>query len=60
MSEEKELKQGKNLIDAAATVGVKHFVFSTLDHTSDPEVPHWNSKANIDDYLKEKGLQRTS
>ncbi|KAL5500814.1 hypothetical protein ACEPAH_9201 [Sanghuangporus vaninii] len=60
MSAEIEIRHGKNLVDAAATVGVKQFVWSTLDHTSDPEVPHWNSKAAVDDYLKEKGLPRTS
>lgn len=60
MSGEIEIQHGKNLVDAAAAAGVKHFVWSTLDHTSDPEVPHWNSKAAIDDYLKEKGLPQTS
>ena len=60
MSGEKEIQHGKNLVDAAAAAGVKHFVWSTLDHTSDPDVPHWSSKAAVDDYLKEKGLPRTS
>ena len=60
MSGETEIKHGKNLIDAAQETGVKHFVWSTLDHTADPEVPHWNSKAKVNDYLLEKGLPRTS
>ncbi|OCB89796.1 NmrA-domain-containing protein [Sanghuangporus baumii] len=60
LSAEIEIRHGKNLVDAAAAVGVKQFVWSTLDHTSDPEVPHWDSKAAVDDYLKEKGLPRTS
>ena len=60
MSAGTEIKQGKNLVDAAESAGVKHFVLSTLDHTSDPDVPHWNSKAVVNDYLLEKGLLRTS
>ncbi|EJD00674.1 NmrA-domain-containing protein [Fomitiporia mediterranea MF3/22] len=59
-SVEKEIKQGKTLVDAAESAGVKHFVWSTLDHTSDPEVPHWNSKAAVDDYIKQTNLLRTS
>jgi len=57
---DKEIKQGKLLVDAAKAVGVKHFVWSTLDHTNNPPVVHWNSKAVVDDYLKESGVPRTS
>ena len=63
MSEEREIQQGKNLVDAAVKTGVKHFVWSSLDHApGNPgtRVAHWESKAIIDDYLKEKGLPRTS
>ena len=60
MSEEKEVRQGKALVDAAKAAGVKHYVWSTLDHTSDPYVPHWDSKAKVDDYLKASGIPRTS
>ena len=62
MSEEREIQQGKNMIDAAEKASVKHFVWSSLDHTPAPgvRVAHWESKAIIDDYLKEKGLPRTS
>ncbi|KAI5116408.1 hypothetical protein M0805_006226 [Coniferiporia weirii] len=60
MSEEVEIRQGKMLIDAALAANVQHFVWSTLDHTSDPAVAHWNSKATIDDYLKLSGVPRTS
>lgn len=54
------MRHGKALVDAAKAAGVKHFVWSTLDHTNDPYVPHWNSKAKVDDYLKESGVPRTS
>lgn len=60
LSEEAELRQGKNLVDAAKATGVKHFVWSTLDHTQDPHVAHWESKAKVDDYLKASGVPRTS
>ncbi|EJD00672.1 NmrA-domain-containing protein [Fomitiporia mediterranea MF3/22] len=59
-SGEKETQHGKALVDAAVAAGVKHFVWSTLDHTSDPSVPHWDSKAAVDDYLKQTNLPRTS
>lgn len=59
-TEEKEIRQGKNLVDAANAAGVQHFVWSTLDHTEDPHAGHWNSKAVVDDYLKASGIPRTS
>ncbi|EJD00673.1 NmrA-domain-containing protein [Fomitiporia mediterranea MF3/22] len=59
-SGEKETQHGKALVNAAVAVGVKHFVWSAMDHTSDPTVPHWDSKAEVDDYLKKTKLPRTS
>lgn len=50
---------GKNLVDAAKDAGIQHFVWSTLDH-SDLKVPHWETKANINDYLIASGIPRTS
>ncbi|PVF95817.1 NAD(P)-binding protein [Serendipita vermifera] len=52
-----EEKQGKSLVNAAKKVGVKHFVWVTLDHSG---VPHFDTKARVDDYLKESGVPRTS
>ena len=60
MSIDVEVRQGKNLVDAARDAGVKHFVYSTLDRTDDPIVDHWVSKATVDDYLKQSGVPRTS
>ncbi|CCA76576.1 related to nitrogen metabolic regulation protein nmr [Serendipita indica DSM 11827] len=54
-----EEKQGKDLVDAAKRAGIKHFVWTTLDH-SDLKVTHFETKANVDDYLKESGVPRTS
>ncbi|CCA74952.1 hypothetical protein PIIN_08932 [Serendipita indica DSM 11827] len=54
-----EEKQGKDLVDAAKKGGTKHFVCTTLDH-SDYKVTHFETKADVDDYLKESGVPRTS
>jgi len=56
---EAEVEQGKTLIDAAKETGVKHFVWSTLDHTPYP-IAQSTGKAIIDDYLKQSGVPRTS
>jgi uncharacterized protein YbjT (DUF2867 family) len=52
-----EEKQGKDLVDTAKKIGVKHFVWVTLDHSG---VPHFDTKARVNDYLKQTGLPRTS
>jgi len=57
--QEGEIRQGKNLVDAAKAVGIKHFVYSTLDN-GDPAVPHWISKWEVDEHLKKSGVPRTS
>jgi hypothetical protein len=64
---DREVQQGKNLVDAAKAGGVKHFVWSTLDDTrpalsgkrpaldsAGRTVPHFDSKAEIEAYLKEQ------
>jgi uncharacterized protein YbjT (DUF2867 family) len=62
----KELQQGKNLVDAAAATGVKHFVFSSLEDTrpligdavkpvnGTYTVPHFDAKGEIEKYMFEK------
>ncbi|GJJ10505.1 hypothetical protein Clacol_004731 [Clathrus columnatus] len=56
---EGEIRQGKNLVDAAKAKNVKHFVWSTLDHTA-VKPAHWESKAEVNDYLIASGVPRTS
>jgi len=51
--------QGKNIVDASKDAGVKHFIWSTIDH-SDLKLPHCETKANVNDYLIESGVPRTS
>lgn len=63
-----EVRQGKTLVDAAKKAGVKHFIWSTFDH-SEQRVPHFESKWEVDgttltlinlEYLKQSGVPRTS
>lgn len=55
-----EERQGKALIDAAITNGVKHFVYSSVDRggsrsdTDPTNVPHFISKHNIEQHLFHK------
>jgi len=60
---EQEYSQGKNLIDAVAEVGVQHFVFSSLPsvkrHDPNLEVPHFEMKAQLEEYAREKGIPST-
>jgi uncharacterized protein YbjT (DUF2867 family) len=51
---DEEIKQGVNLADAAKAVGIKHFVHSTMEDGSN--VPHFQSKAEIERYLKKIGV----
>lgn len=55
--EDIEEKQGKDLVDAAAANGVKHFVFTSAQRgphsDTDPTiVPHFQSKFNIEEHLR--------
>lgn len=45
-------------MDAAKATGIQHFVWSTLEH--EQHAPHFETKAQIDDYLKVSGVPRTS
>lgn len=57
-----ELAQGKNVTDTAKKVGVSYIIFSSLHHVSDEtkgrlsNVPHFDSKANIEKYIRASGL----
>jgi uncharacterized protein YbjT (DUF2867 family) len=56
-----EEKQATNLIDAALTNNVKHFVFTSVDRggpdvseRTPTNIPHFASKHHVEEYLKEK------
>lgn len=61
---EKESTQGRNLIDAIRHSNVQHTILSTLPHTKllsggRLEVPHFDSKARIEEYARELNLPAT-
>ena len=60
-----EYSQGKNVTDVAKKIGVSHIIFSSLPHVAEAtkgrlsHVPHFDSKANIEKYIRESGLGST-
>jgi len=57
----KEAEIGKKIVDVAAEVKVKKFIFSTLPNVSTItknkwHVPHFTDKAVVDDYARSKSL----
>ena len=55
-----EIRQGKNLADAAKHAGVAHYVQSTMaDAGSFRGVAHFESKAVVEHYIDQIGLPRT-
>ncbi|KAM0742754.1 hypothetical protein ACQRIT_002935 [Beauveria bassiana] len=60
-----EYSQGQNVTDVAKSCGVSHLIFSSLLHVTEESkgrlrnVPHFDSKANIEKYIKGSGLKCT-
>lgn len=53
-----EVRQGKNIIDAAVNAGVKMFVFSSVGSADrNTGIPHFDSKFEIEQYLRASGLR---
>ena len=56
-----EYSQGKNVTDVAKKVGVSYILFSSLYHVTEEtkghltNVPHFDSKANIEKYIRASG-----
>ncbi|KAK0615713.1 NmrA-like family-domain-containing protein [Bombardia bombarda] len=65
MSADLEIQQGKNLADAAKETGVQHFIWSSLLNIKElskgelPNVYHFDSKAKVEDYIREIGIPAT-
>lgn len=57
---ETEIREGKSVIDAAIRAGIRHLVYSSVaaaeQHTG---IPHFDSKAVIEGYLRERGIAST-
>ncbi|MGE5402449.1 MAG: NmrA/HSCARG family protein [Ignavibacteriales bacterium] len=55
-----EVQQGKALVDAAKDAGVEHFVYSSVGSaTRNTGLAHFDSKKEIEDYIKDKRLPYT-
>src|SRR5262245_59749419 len=49
----REVRQGKNLADAASKAGVRHFVYSSVGGAErSTGIPHWESKWEIEKYIR--------
>ncbi|CAI7612241.1 hypothetical protein CBS147355_9713 [Penicillium roqueforti] len=62
MNADVEYSQGKNVTDVSKAVGVSHLIFSSLHHVKEESkgrltnVPHFDSKANVEKYIRASGL----
>ena len=59
-NQEEEVRQGNSLVDAANREEISHFVYSSVvaadTHTG---IPHFESKAKIEEHLRNSGLLYT-
>jgi len=56
----REVQQGKNLADAAKQAGVEHFVYSSVGGAErNSRIDHWESKWEIENYIRKLGLPAT-
>ncbi len=56
----REMQQGKNLADAARKAGVEHFVYSSVGGAErNSGIDHWESKWEIEKYIRKLGLPAT-
>jgi uncharacterized protein YbjT (DUF2867 family) len=56
----REVQQGKNLADAAKSGGVEHFVYSSVGGAErNSGIDHWESKWEIEKYIRKLGLPAT-
>jgi NADH dehydrogenase len=59
-SEKVDDKGHRDLIDAAKAAGVQHFIYaSAIGASQDSPIDFWRTKATIENYLKQSGLNYT-
>jgi uncharacterized protein YbjT (DUF2867 family) len=57
---EAEIREGKALVDVAKAMGIGHFVYSSVGSAERKTgVPHFDSKFQIEEYLRASGLPYT-
>ncbi len=54
-----EIRIGKEIIDAAATTGIHHFVYHSVLHPQIEDMPHHWKKMRVEEYLLASGLPFT-
>jgi uncharacterized protein YbjT (DUF2867 family) len=65
LDKQREITQGKNLVDAAQATGVHHFIWSSLPNVtalsngSLTHVYHFDSKAEVEEYARAAGIPAT-
>ena len=56
----REVRQGKNVADAAKRANVKHLVYSSVGGAERKTgIPHWESKWEVENYIRYLGLPAT-
>ena len=56
----REVRQGKNVADAAMKAGVPHLLYSSVGGADrNAEITHWKTKWEIEHYIRELGLPAT-
>ncbi|KAF8671827.1 NmrA protein [Rhizoctonia solani] len=58
--EDSEIRQGINLADAAIANRLEHFVWSSCPHIQGEAPRHWESKVQVNRYLREHGVPTTT
>lgn len=57
---EAEIRDGKTVADAASSAGVQHFVYSSVGSAErNTGVPHFDSKFQVEEYIRSLGLPYT-
>ena len=57
---EAEIRQGKTLADAASSAGIQHFVYSSVGSAERKTgIPHFDSKFQVEEYIRASGLPYT-
>ncbi|WVQ76556.1 hypothetical protein IAR50_006226 [Cryptococcus sp. DSM 104548] len=59
-AQEGEVQEAQGAADACVEAGVKHIVYSTLDQVEKGVAPHFESKAAVSAYLKDKKYPYTN
>ncbi len=55
-----EVRQGKNMADAARAAGVAHFVYSSVGGAErNTGITHWETKWEVENYIRKLGLPAT-